>query len=208
MEPPDRPSAKNWRRRLAGRLAGADATPGRAATAHLTGLIRFGRTLGLMVESPSTPEPPAASSRSPLRRTSSRHPDQAQTLRFNSPVPLGEPKRERTSSFARLRRHGSTWKAETRWCARYDPVSSSSTESPMSRVICRRSVGEMSRPGWKGTVVTRPSGWRNCLCEPRCRTSAKPSRSSSATTSRGLRTGAFATVRQPERSECRRIPLP
>ena len=27
--------------------------------------------------------------------------------------------------------------------------------------------GRVSRPAWKGTVVERPSGWRNCLCEPR-----------------------------------------
>ena len=32
----------------------------------------------------------------------------------------------------------------------------------------------MSRPLWNGTVVKRPSACRNCLCEPRCRTSEKP----------------------------------
>lgn len=31
----------------------------------------------------------------------------------------------------------------------------------------------MSRPAWNGAVVHRPSGWRNCLWEPRCRTSVK-----------------------------------
>jgi len=44
----------------------------------------------------------------------------------------------------------------------------SSTERPMSFAICRSKVGEMSRPLWNGTVVLRPSGCRNCLCDPRC----------------------------------------
>src|SRR5215207_139685 len=59
----------------------------------------------------------------------------------------------------------------------------------MSRQIWRSRVGEMSLPVCIGTVVTRPSACRNCLCEPRWRTSTNPSRSRRATTSRGLTTG-------------------
>jgi hypothetical protein len=51
----------------------------------------------------------------------------------------------------------------------------------------------MSRHWCSGTVVTRSSACRNCLCEPRWRTSGNPNRSSSATTSRGLRIGGLAT---------------
>ncbi len=69
---------------------------------------------------------------------------------------------------------------------------------PMSRAICRSSIGEISCPWWKGTVVPRPSGWRNCLWELRCRTSLNPSFSGRAMTSQGLRTGSFAMVRTPE----------
>jgi hypothetical protein len=47
-----------------------------------------------------------------------------------------------------------------------------------------------------GTVVVRPSGCRNCLCEPRWRTSAKPRASSRETTCRGLRTGRLPTAGQ------------
>ena len=52
----------------------------------------------------------------------------------------------------------------------------------------------MSRPWWTGTEVTRPSAWRNRLCEPRCRVSRKPNRSSRAMTSRALRIGGFDTT--------------
>lgn len=52
-----------------------------------------------------------------------------------------------------------------------------------------------SQQGWRqvsptctGTVVTRPSGWRKRLCEPRWRTSSNPSAERTATTSLGLRT--------------------
>jgi hypothetical protein len=41
---------------------------------------------------------------------------------------------------------------------------------------CHVGLGAMSRPACIGTVVTRPSEWRNCLCDPRCRTSTKPRR--------------------------------
>jgi hypothetical protein len=45
---------------------------------------------------------------------------------------------------------------------------------PMSFAILRSSVGEISRPAWNGTVVPRPSEWRNCLWDPFCRTSPNP----------------------------------
>jgi len=35
-----------------------------------------------------------------------------------------------------------------------------STSRPNSCAIFLSKVGEMSRPLWKGTVVTRPSAWR------------------------------------------------
>ena len=50
-------------------------------------------------------------------------------------------------------------------------------------------MGEMSRPPWKGTVVWRPSGWRNCLWDPYCRTSSKPRLIRTETTSLGFKTG-------------------
>lgn len=72
---------------------------------------------------------------------------------------------------------------------------SSSAEMPMSRAILRNSTGEISCPLWNGTVVPRPSGWRNCLWAPRWRTSTNPIASRRDTTSRGFSTGSFATVR-------------
>jgi len=45
-----------------------------------------------------------------------------------------------------------------------------SASSPISFAIRRKSIGDISLPLWKGTVVALPSGWRDCLCEPRCRT--------------------------------------
>src|SRR5688500_12198969 len=63
----------------------------------------------------------------------------------------------------------------------------------MSRQICRSSVGETSLPACIGTVVTRPSACRNCLCDPRWRTSTNPRRSRRTTTSRGLSTGTDPT---------------
>lgn len=78
-----------------------------------------------------------------------------------------------------------------------------SGSTPMSRQICRRSGGARSRPAWNGTVVCRPSGCRNCLCEPRWRTSTKPRRSNRVTTSRGLRTGSVPMRHaQATRSVC------
>jgi len=68
------------------------------------------------------------------------------------------------------------------------------TVRPISRAIWRRRTGEMSRPAWNGTVVVRPAPLRNCLCEPRCRTSTKPKRLRIATTSEGLRTGTLPTT--------------
>src|SRR6185369_1218625 len=70
----------------------------------------------------------------------------------------------------------------------------SSAEIRMSSRICRRSPGEISRPLWSGTVVTRPSGCRNCLCEPRCRISTKPSCCNAAMTCRGLSIGSLTTL--------------
>jgi hypothetical protein len=52
----------------------------------------------------------------------------------------------------------------------------------------------MSRPACTGTVVARPSGCRNCLWEPRCRTSTKPNRPRRAITSRGFSTGGRVTL--------------
>jgi hypothetical protein len=46
----------------------------------------------------------------------------------------------------------------------------------------------------KGTVVPRPSVWRNCLCEPFCRTSPNPRPSRRAATSRGLSVGSLPTT--------------
>ena len=54
------------------------------------------------------------------------------------------------------------WTGAGQWVTR-----SSSTVMRTSAAILRSSVGEMSRPAWNGTAVTRPSGWRSCLCEPR-----------------------------------------
>ena len=54
-------------------------------------------------------------------------------------------------------------------------------------------AGAISRPEWKGTVVTRPALSRNCLCDPRCRTSMNPKTRKIAMTSVGLRTGIFPT---------------
>ena len=84
----------------------------------------------------------------------------------------------------------------------------SSAVNPMSFAICRRSNGEMSRPGWKGTVVPRPSGWRYCRCDPRWRTSTKPRRSRIATTSRGLRIGGLTILSRQRPFGCRRTPHP
>lgn len=49
----------------------------------------------------------------------------------------------------------------------YSSLMKSSGVRRMSSMILRRRFGEMSRPAWNGTVVTRPSACRNCLCEPR-----------------------------------------
>ena len=65
----------------------------------------------------------------------------------------------------------------------------------VSLIIRRRRIGEMSLPACTGTVVRRPSGWANCLWEPRCRISAKPSPSNARITSRGLRTGRRGNLR-------------
>ena len=54
--------------------------------------------------------------------------------------------------------------------ARQDRATNSRTSMPMSRAMARRRAGEMSRPWWNGTVVTRPSGCRYWQCEPRWRT--------------------------------------
>ncbi len=93
------------------------------------------------------------------------------------------------------------WTGARQWVTR-----SSSTVMRTSAAILRSSVGEMSRPECNGTVVTRPSGWRNCLCEPRCRTSVKPCALRSATTSRGFKTGMSPTVRRPGYCGDRRTP--
>src|SRR3982751_3961794 len=53
----------------------------------------------------------------------------------------------------------------------------------------------MSLPGWNGTVVARPSEWRYCRWDPRCRTSTNPRRSRIPATSRGSRTGTSPTLR-------------
>jgi hypothetical protein len=47
--------------------------------------------------------------------------------------------------------------------------------------------------------VPRPSGWRNCLCDPFCRTSAKPNPCRRATTSRGFSAGTDVDSRDPNR---------
>ena len=60
--------------------------------------------------------------------------------------------------------------------ARHYGLRNWSTVSPMSPEMRRRRTGEISRPGWTGTVVPRPSAWRNCLCEP----SAGPPKSRAA----------------------------
>lgn len=44
----------------------------------------------------------------------------------------------------------------------------SSKVSPISLMICFSNIGEISLPGWNGTVVPRPSGLRYCLWEPFC----------------------------------------
>src|SRR5262249_11834268 len=54
-------------------------------------------------------------------------------------------------------------------------LSKSSIVTLVSSAILRNKIGEISWPLWNGTVVARPSAWRNCLCEPRWRTSVKPS---------------------------------
>src|SRR5260221_4640395 len=64
----------------------------------------------------------------------------------------------------------------------------------MSSRILRRRPGDISLPLWSGTVVTRPSTCRNCLCEPRWRTSTKPSCSSAEMTCRGLNDGSLTTL--------------
>ena len=86
---------------------------------------------------------------------------------------------------------------------RHRYFNNASTVRPMSLAICRSRMGEMSLPGWNGTVVHRPSGCRYCLCEPRCRTSIKPSRSRIAATSRGFSTGGFLMLTQSSPSVCR-----
>ena len=80
---------------------------------------------------------------------------------------------------------------------------SSSGRRSMSRAIFLSRVGEMSRPGWKGTVVPRPSSCRYCRCDPRWRTCTNPSRSRRAATSRGFSTGIEPTPTQLEWSELR-----
>jgi len=65
---------------------------------------------------------------------------------------------------------------------------SSSTVKPISFAIWRSRMGETSLPWCAGTVVPQPSGCRSCLCQPRCRTCAKPSASRIKMTSRGLKT--------------------
>ena len=71
----------------------------------------------------------------------------------------------------------------------------------MSFAIWRSTMGEMSLPGCTGTVVNLPSRRRNCLCEPRWRTSAKPNVSTIDITYRGSRTrGNRAGARFDRRS--------
>lgn len=52
----------------------------------------------------------------------------------------------------------------------------SRTSVPTSRAITRKSVGDTSPPEWNGTVVARPSAWRDWRWEPRYRTSTNPRR--------------------------------
>ena len=72
----------------------------------------------------------------------------------------------------------------------------SSGDTLMSLHICLSRRGDRSLEPWTGTVVARPSEWRNCWCELFCRASAKPSFSRIATTSLGLRTGKLLPISQ------------
>jgi hypothetical protein len=79
----------------------------------------------------------------------------------------------------------------------YRLLRKSSGVTPMSLQICRRSNGDKSLEPCMGTVVARPSWWRNCWWEPFCRANVNPSFSRMATTSFGLSTGRLLpTTRQ------------
>ena len=69
----------------------------------------------------------------------------------------------------------------------------SRTLRPISRAILPSKIGAMSRPRCIGTVVVRPSLCRNCLCDPRWRTSANPRARRRSMTPRGFRTGIELT---------------
>jgi len=56
--------------------------------------------------------------------------------------------------------------------------------------------------------VPRPSGCRNCRCEPRCLTSKNPKLLRIRSTSRGFRTGILLMPPVLESSACRYIPTP
>ncbi len=83
----------------------------------------------------------------------------------------------------------------------------SSGDTLMSLQICLSKSGERSLEPCIGTVVARPSWWRNCWCEPFCRASAKPSFSRIATTSLGLRTGRLPPTSQRPLAGFQRISI-
>ena len=66
----------------------------------------------------------------------------------------------------------------------------------------------MSLPGWQGTVVPLPSGWRNCLWLPFWRDSLNPILTRIAITSAGLSTARDPMLRPRPRSACQQIQPP
>lgn len=67
----------------------------------------------------------------------------------------------------------------------------------MSSMILRKRFGDRYSPDVKRNGRTAAVWVADCLCEPRCRTSAKPSRPRMLTTSLGLRIGSFGTSTYP-----------
>ena len=66
----------------------------------------------------------------------------------------------------------------------------------------------MSLPGWQGTVVALPSGWRNCLWPPFWRDSVNPSLPRIVITSKGLSIARDPMLRPQPRTACRQTQPP
>jgi len=105
------------------------------------------------------------------------------TSNFNLPSVLGSESRRRISPHGRAGKAFRPRQQLVSARSSHGRPSSSSTLTPISLAIFRSSDGATSRPLWNGTVVARPSACRNCLWEPRWRTSTNPSASSSRITS-------------------------